>query len=75
MGHLLRPTFHPNLYHHHSSVLDKAGVLEEVCQGDRECLFDGAVTGRVDVAAATRQGNLQMREILELTVPSQLPHV
>ena len=67
------PYITPNYNYTYSNSTAAEERAVEVCEGDRECLFYAALTGRVDIAAATNdQANL---EILELMVPSQLPQV
>ena len=65
------PTYHP-MYHHNKSSLERRAL--EVCEGDRECLFDAAATGSVDIALATLRTNLEIREMMQLMVPSGLTH-
>ncbi|CAI8039199.1 Mucin-like protein (Fragment), partial [Geodia barretti] len=65
------PYFTPNYnYSAHRNSTDVEEGAVEVCEGDRDCLFYAALTGRVNSADATNdQANLQIREILELMVP------
>ena len=42
-----------------------------MCGDDKNCLFDVAATGRVDIGVATLEGSENFNEIVEMAIPSK----
>ena len=43
--------------------------LEELCEGDRFCLFDVAVTGRRDIGLSTLDSSRNVEQIIQQSLP------
>ena len=60
------PAFSPQF--NNSELEEQANLL---CQGDFECLFDIAATGRVEIGNATLEQQANIENTNEITKPSQ----
>ena len=60
------PTFNPQF---NNSELEEQA--KQVCQGDTECLFDIAATGRMEIGMATLEQQVIIENAREITKPSQ----
>ena len=47
-------------------------LIQEVCGDDSFCLFDIAATKRVEIGAATMEGQEMLETIVEMSKPSEL---
>ena len=65
------PTFTPT-YEPVFSDLDLEAEANELCRGDRFCLFDVAATGRTDIGLATLEGSQNFESIVQLSAPGKL---
>ena len=61
------PTFNPQF--NNSELEEQAKVA---CQGDTECLFDIAATGRMEIGMATHEQQVIIENAKEIVKPSQL---
>ena len=63
------PMFGPSFI---NSTLEKEA--KEMCGEDQFCLFDVAATRRVEIGAATKQGQEMLDTIMEMSKPSKYIH-